>query len=234
MYVVGGVKNIEGLADSEIMSINKEDKTVNPTIPTMHYERWLFGMCSFAGCIFVAGGYNDDDKDGTLDKSEVYSTESCKWIKVSSMNTKRSEFALIYFQSKVWAIGGCSTSDCIDTIESYNLAENKWTTLDTKLLSKRCGHCAVVHNKKIFVIGGFNQVDLSTVEVYSSETNQFSFLSRMSQARASFGCSIFSNNLIVFGGRSKETEVYDIENQVWSKGPNLALSLTHFGYASTN
>ena len=209
----------------------------------MHNRRSQFGMCSVSGCIFVAGGYNDE---GNLDKCEVYNAESCKWVETSSMNTKRCSFALIYFQDEIWALGGFSNESSQDAIETYNIADNRWTTVDTKLLSKRCGHSAVVHNKKFFVIGGVDQGDfdenreLSSVEVYSSVTNQFSFVSPMSRARVNFGCSVFNNKLVVFGGSVSATgitdsvEVYDIENDVWSEGPSLPLPLTGFGYANTD
>ena len=74
------------------------------------------------------------------------------------MNTKKSAFALIYFQKTIRAIGGFSNTTFLDTIETYNLAENIWTTLDIKLLSKQCAHSSVVHNKKFFVIGGVYRV----------------------------------------------------------------------------
>ena len=156
------------------------------------------------------------------------------------MNTKKSAFVLIYFQKTIWAIGGFSNTTFLDTIEAYNLAENIWITLDIKLLSKRRCHSAVVYNQKFFVVGGYYRNALSSVEVYSSETDQFSFVSSMSQARSFFGCNIFNNSLVVFGGCFKTSEitdsveVYDIEKNVWSKGPNLPLPLVAFGCASNN
>ena len=165
----------------------------------MHNKRYQFGMCSFAGCIFVAGGFKE--KDDLLDKCEVYSFESCEWTEISSLNTKKGCFPLIYFQDKVWAIGGLSNGASFDTIETYELSENKWTTIDTKLQSKRSGHSAVVHNNKFFVIGGLGRDGtLSSVEVYSSETNQFSFVSSMNLIRANFGCCIINTSLYVIGG----------------------------------
>ena len=238
MYLVGGIKRRSRLADTEIISISKNDETLIPRIPSMHNRRSSFGMCTFARCIFVAGG--KCNRVESLDKCEFYSTVCGEWIEASSMNTKRSRFALIYFQDKIWAVGGDSNKTYLDTIETYSLADNKWTTLDTKLLSKRCGHSAVVHNKKIFVIGGFYNKPLSSVEVYSSETKQFSFVSQMGQARYHFGYSTINNRLIVFGGYSKETEitdsveVYDNEKQVWSKCSNLPRPIAAFGYATMN
>ena len=236
MYLVAGYNGTH-VADTEIIPIKNNEKTLIPTIPLMHIERSSFETCSFSGCIFVAGGCNNG---GSLDKCEVYSTESGEWIEASGMNTKREAFALIYFQGKIWAIGGFNGNDFLDTIEIYNLADNTWTTVDTKLQTKRCGHRAVVHNKKFFVIGGFYQGKaLTSVEVYSSKTNQFNFVSLMSQARACFGCSIFNNNLIVFGGYLNSTEitdsaeVYDIEKDVWRKVLNLPIPLADFGYSTT-
>ena len=95
----------------------------------------------------------------------------------------------VYFQDKIWAIGGWSSGTHIDSIETYDLSENKWTTIDTKLLAKRSGHSAVVHNNKFFVIGGtYEDLTHSSVEVYSGETSQFSFVKSMNIGRSFFGC----------------------------------------------
>ena len=62
----------------------------------------------------------------------------------------------------------------------------------------------------------------------------------MSQARSHFGCNIFNNRMIVFGGNLNRNEItdfaegYDIERDVWSKSPSLPLPLSGFGYASNN
>ena len=244
MYLIGGYqKSIEDyscLADTEIIPISKKVTRINCSIPSMKNARAIFGMCCFAGCIFVAGGCQ---KEPYLDKCEVYSFKSCKWTQVSSMNAKRCRFALIYFQYKIWAIGGYSNNTHLDTIETFDLAENKWTTINTKLLSKRGGHSAVVHNKKFYVIGGTNNDAevVSSIEVYSSETNQFSFVKSMNFRRSNFGCCILSSKLYVIGGnldsdcnkRTDEVEIYDIAKDVWEKGPSLPLKLAAIGCSST-
>ena len=91
-------------------SENLKDKTVAP--PPMHNKRSAFGMCTFAGCVFVAGG--KIKKIHPLSSCEVYNTMSCEWTEVASMNTKRSSFPLVYFQDKVWAIGGLSNKIVLD------------------------------------------------------------------------------------------------------------------------
>ena len=192
-------------------------------------------MCTFAGCLFVAGGKTENYLPNAT--CEVYNTKSCEWTELASMNTKRSRFPLVYFQNKVWAIGGHSNKNVLDTIETYDVGENRWTTIDKKLLQNRYGHSAVVHNKNLYVIGGYTKGNLviSSIEVYSSETNQFTFVTPMNQARTYFGCSIFNNKIYVIGGKilineySDSVEVYDTENDVWSEGPSLPFPLSFFG-----
>ena len=218
------------------ISKNFKNKTVAP--PPMHNKRSSFGMCSFAGCVFVAGG-----KIKTfhlLSSCEVYSTESCEWTEIANMNTKRNSFPLVYFHDKVWAIGGYSNQNVLDTIETYDIGENRWTTIENKLLQNRYGHSAVVHNKNLYVIGGFTKGNLliSSVEVYSSDTNQFTFVTPMNQARGFFGCSILNNKIYIIGGflnknkYSDSVEMYDTENDVWSGGPSLPIPLAFFGCTS--
>ena len=63
------------------------------------------------------------------------------------MNTKRNSVALIHFQDKVWAMGGVSNGQrSLNTIETYNLGDNEWTPIVTRLLQKRWGHKALVNN----------------------------------------------------------------------------------------
>ena len=178
-----------------------------------------------------------------LDKCEVYSFETREWTEVSSMNTKRVELTLTYFQGKIWAIGGCNYTNLfgtyLETIETFDLAINKWTTSSLKLLTKRCGHSTVAHDKKLFVIGGNSEEHtISSVEVYSSKTNQFSFVAEMNIPRYNFGCCIVNLSLYVIGGclddetYTNNVEIYDFKKNEWREGPSLPLKL--FDFACTN
>ena len=100
-------------------------------------------------------------------------------------------------------------------------------------------HSAVAHNKSIIVVGGHNigpAETFSSVEVYSIETNQFSFVSPMSYSRANFGCCLVNSKVYVISGYldlidEKVTymvEVYDIVKDVWHEGPSLPFLLNDF------
>ena len=240
MYLIGGF-NYRELVDTETVPLGKQVPTHK--FPSMHNKRRSFGMCCFAECVFVGGGHQLDFK--SLNKCEVYSFESRKWTEVSSMNTRRCQFTLTYFQGKVWAVGGFDVTNNVETwydsIETFNLATNKWTTSDLKLITERCGHSTVAHREKLFVIGGENYPDyVSSVEVYSSVTNEITCVAPMNIARFRFGCCLVNSKVYAIGGRkdwnktntyytfADEVEVYDIEKNEWRKGPSLPFKLSDF------
>ena len=207
----------------------------------MHNKRSSFGICSLAECVFVGGGYQKEC--GSLDKCEMYSFETCEWTETSRMNNKRVNFTLTYFQGEIWAIGGYNSlygSDTwLDTIEKFDIIQNKWTTSHLKLLTKRCGHSTVAYDQKLFVIGGGSERHvISSVEVYSSKTNQFSFVAEMNIPRYNFGCCIVNLSLYVIGGclddetYTNKVEIYDFKKNEWREGPSLPLKL--FDFACTN
>ena len=243
MYLIGGFDEScrDESAENEVVSLNEEVAT--KTFPIMHNKRLSFGMCSVAECVFVGGGFQKIFKE--LDKCEVYSFETREWTEVSSMNTKRVELTLTYFQGKIWAIGGYNrlndTNTWLDTIETFDLAQNKWTVSHLRLLTKRCGHSTVAYDKKLFVVGGESkQHTIPSVEVYSSITSQFSFVSEMKIPRYNFGCCIVNSSFYVIGGSlnhessTNEVEIYDPEKNEWKRGPSLPFNLFKFSCANSS
>ena len=240
LYFIGG-HNGSGYVESaknEIVSLS--DELAAKTFPFMHNKRLSFGMCSLAECVFVGGGYQNPSE--ALDKCEVYSFETREWTEVSSMNTKRSECTLTYFQGKIWAIGGFNDVDkWLDTIETFDITQNRWTTSNLRLLTERAGHGTVAYDKKLFVVGGgYEESIFSSVEVYSSETNQFSFVASMNIPRCNFGCCVVNSSLYAMGGSSldydaptDEVEMYDVEENKWRRGPSLPLKLADFACSET-
>ena len=234
LHLVGGRKTS---VTNEYILINQKNSSNFLEFSPMLEKRCFFGMCSFGDCVIVAGGGTDTD---VLKSCEIFTPEAGKWLKIADMNVKRYYFTLTYFQQKVWAIGGCDKkfrSKSFDTIETYNFVEDKWSIIDIRLLKKRKGHSAVAYNDKLFVIGGHNENEgtLSSVEVYSSVTNQFSFVSAMKIPRSLFGCCLLDSKIYATGGitsiidkrtaHTDEVEIYDIKYDIWIKGPKLPLAM---------
>ena len=237
LHLFGGSRNGETSATIESISINHGSPSECFDFTPMLEERCFFGMCSVGECFIVAGGGCDNS---VLKSCEIFTPQAGKWLKIADMNTKRFCFTLTYFQQKVWAIGGCDkkfNGKSFDTIETYNFADDKWSIIDVKLLVNRKGHSAIAYNDSLFVIGGQNKNEgpLSSVEVYSHVTKQFSFVSAMKIPRSLFGCCLLDSNIYATGGMSSikdsrrsftdEVEIYDIKSDVWMKGPKLPLAI---------
>nr|CAB3259720.1 kelch-like protein 2 [Phallusia mammillata] len=63
----------------------------------------------------------------------------------------------------------------MSTVEQYIPEANKWEQLLPQLQVARCFSCSCVLDNKIFVIGGTNNGNmLSSVEIWSAETNAWS------------------------------------------------------------
>ena len=115
--VVRSQENNSYLAETEVIPISENQNKQAASISPMLDKRLSFGMCSYLDCFFVTGGYYN--RYEILDKCELYSFESRKWYEIGSMNTKKCEFSLVYFQNEVRAVGGYNHSNrtVVDTIE---------------------------------------------------------------------------------------------------------------------
>jgi influenza virus NS1A-binding protein len=71
----------------------------------------------------------------------------------------------------IYAIGGYNGKDYISTVERYNITENTWESI-CDLNSSKCTMSAVVSPdfQSLFVIGGFNGVQLNEIEQYDPLT----------------------------------------------------------------
>ena len=62
-------------------------------------------------------------------------------------------------------LGGYNRSDCLDSIERYDLKENRWTFLSLPLTRRRGRVSATILNDQIYVCGGSDgQKELNTGE----------------------------------------------------------------------
>ncbi|MCE3050922.1 hypothetical protein HAX54_048520 [Datura stramonium] len=116
--------------------------------------------------IILAGGY---DGDSWLSALDSYSPSNDVLKSLKPMSSVRSCFAIANLSGELYVFGGLSESMWYDTVESYNLADNKWTAHPR--LNKRNGNLSGATLKdKIFAIGGGNGiVSFSEVEMYDPQ-----------------------------------------------------------------
>ena len=60
LYLIGGYNGSDYVDSAENETISLNEELATKTFPFMHNKRLSFGMCSFAECVFVGGGYQED------------------------------------------------------------------------------------------------------------------------------------------------------------------------------
>jgi N-acetylneuraminic acid mutarotase len=135
--------------------------------------------------IYAIGGYGGSANASCLSTVERYDPLSNKWELVAPMNEGRRALAAVAMPDGIYAIGGYNGKDYIDSVERYDLMTNRWS-LVTKLTSPKCTMSALAAPdfQSIYVLGGFNGVQLNEIEKYDLNLQEFvPFGPSMSQKR---------------------------------------------------
>jgi len=199
-------------------------------VSEVDFDKKRFGMCQFGkDKLIVAGGMNGE---GEYSKScHMYCTTTKRWQQIADLQRPTPDLALVWYDNKVLATGG-RFGDHFETnlIFKFDPDEGIWTSwfecLDGKerkmmMRYKRFGHSAVVAHDKLYIVGGIghDRECQDSVEMYSKETQRFTFVRRMINPRAFFGCCAIDDAIFVFGGRGiqlgdGDLAIIEIENGV--------------------
>ncbi|XP_077287996.1 kelch-like protein 25 [Arctopsyche grandis] len=130
--------------------------------------------------------------------------------------------------SNVYAIGGLSDKECLSSVERWSSRTKSWDTEVAPLLKAVYWHSAAIIGKNIYVTGGNTKTDggkesIDTVQVYSVESNSWSYGAVMKQKRRKHSSIAIKGKLFVCGGYSQQTtsplntvESYDPDTNEWT------------------
>ena len=229
IYLVGTYDVHRGGGYYEMLSsVYIVDNNSYTTASAMKTPRSGFGMCGFGDrYLLIAGGITNDDlrnKYREVSRCEIYDSFTDKWEQTSDMMMKRASFPLVYFNGNIVAIGGSNADyGVLDSIESYNVRSKRWTTWSAKLLDKLTGHSATAVDDKLYVFGGLRRYDrCATVEMYSTESGQFTYVKPMPVYMSEISCCKMSSCIYLLGevsGSSSdelEVHIYNTELDDWT------------------
>ncbi|XP_077294182.1 kelch-like protein 7 [Arctopsyche grandis] len=111
----------------------------------------------------------------------------------------------------IYAIGG-SDNDILYSVERWNSKTGDWQIIAPLLLAVY-HHSASVVNDKIYVTGGLTrqnakQMSSNKVQMYSVETNSWTYRAQMIQGREDHSSVEFKGLLFVAGGYIRQTSIY--------------------------
>jgi len=161
--------------------------------------------------IYVAGGRNGV----FLAVNEIYDTVLNTWTTGAPMPTPDWGVGAVV-RGELYAIGSGGE------VQKYNPVTNKWKTKGlAPMPTVRDSLAAAVYQGKIYVIGGFAGIRLTTVESYDPASNTWTELAPMLVGKSLPVVGKLGSGMIVAAGGftnngvTGDTEVYDIATNSW-------------------
>ena len=158
--------------------------------------------------VVVAGGYN---RGGNLNSVEMFSLSTRTWTPLQPMKECRSRASSVVYNNQVVVTGGLGNNGPIKSMErlSTNVVHAEqsitWEKLTAELPRLLMGHCSVVNNGRLIVIGGYHInkcaysdsiTEVSLVPPYTTK-----LLATMPLRRCYHGVAIFGDKIVIVGGR---------------------------------
>eukprot|EP01083_Nonionella_stella_P068820 183011_1 len=200
---------------SSLLKINTETYAVTDPGIKIPVDPERYGcLVAIPNFLIIIGG-------GTyvLDEAQIYNLATSQWLTgVPSLATARRMAACVAVNDKVYIIGGYhyrgSTYNYydIDTIESLDIstlpttAGLSWTTLSSKLASRRVAPRAVVHGTDIYVVGGAESGPKADVNVIDTINGSCEVRDTLAIAVYDAVCIIVDDVLYAFGGRTGQSD----------------------------
>jgi N-acetylneuraminic acid mutarotase len=134
----------------------------------------------------------------------------------------------------LYVIGGESSTGVLSDLQRYDPVTDTWTTL-MSMTNARAGAAAAVIDDSIFVIGGRQSTGgpcsggpyLNSVEKYNIDTNTWSTVAPLLNARSDLAAVPHGGKIFVFGGCTgtasapsvtNEVDIYNPQTNTWTTG----------------
>ena len=158
--------------------------------------------------VVIAGGENEE---GALNSVEMFSLTNETWTPLKKMKKCRQEGSSVVHNNHIFVSGGNAGGlNWIKSLEKLSLNAVQvnlsvaWENVPFQLPAGLSGHCNVVYNGRLIIIGGWDGdkrnysnsiTEISLVPPYTSK-----LLAIMPQKRGYHGVAIFGDKILIVGG----------------------------------
>jgi hypothetical protein len=203
--------------------------------------------CAYASVphgIIACGGFLDDTMKVVANDAVLIDVSRSTPMLLPKLNIARASHSLVVVDASTptrlhwiaYAVGGFDGSAKCAVVERYVLGENRWEIMQS-MSAPRSGHCAVAHNRTVYVFGGRSGYRVTnTGEFMHVQTDTWAQTKPMRVPRASFGCVSLNPYIIVAGGWNgtewvASVEAYDPRIDVWRDVAALPFPKSMLGLA---
>ena len=215
VYVKGNIYVFGGSNDNVHMvkSVDKYSLTSKTwsQVAKMNDYRIYFCLSAFLNKTFIIGG----TKNGGISNSCLqFDTEDNSWKKIATINEARSSAACAVFKERIVVSGGWSNNgDILNSVESYDVIPNRWSTMPNMNFGK-CDHSLVGVKNKLYVISHRQY----NCEVFDNMCNKFITI-KSPEINWYFISGVYSikNKIFAIIDRSSIIISYDTNKNEWSE-----------------
>ena len=140
------------------------------------------------------------------------------WQTIPPMRAERGHFESASVDNKVYAIGGKGDTT---TMEVFDPKVDSWKDCRSKSQVQGChSHAVATSNREIYVfsVDGF-------CEKYNPATDTWTTIAALNDATGNAylrGSAVMNDKIYLVGGENcAETDLHDVEKNMWSKGPPM-------------
>jgi len=216
------------------INANNNWQNVSTANGSKSQSRHEAGAVAYQNRLYLMGGRG-------IRQVNRYNPTSNSWENLGSPDFELSHFQPVELGGKIYVLGSldcCFPSETvIANIQIFNPANKKWTTGAALPQNRRRGSAGVVvHNNKIYIVGGStNGHDGGMVnwfDEYNPANNQWKTLPNAPSKRDHFSAAIVGSKLVAAGGRQTDhpatfanlvanVDVYDFSTGKWTAGVNI-------------
>jgi len=155
---------------------------------SMTQPRYAPGVVELGGRLCAMGGWNFDD--GALNTVEITDVTNT-WSSAPSMNKRRSGPGAATLGGKIYVAGGNDGLN-LRSVEMFDPSENVWRFVSSMRVGRWKPALVNGGDGKLYVMGGWDDDinDLSSVEVYSPETDTWTDVASMESCAGGVGAGV--------------------------------------------
>lgn len=214
IYVIGGSYDIN--LDNE--DVHPFGFKYNPlttewsTIKPMNFDRCRFSLNVLEDSLIAVGGHSEgivqrlDEQAGNVASVEKYNPKSDEWTMLTPMPEYRSRHAGSSYKNKLFISGGIDQwGNVLDSFFQFDSSTEAWTKICQ--ITPRADHVMLRVEKKIFLCGGWEEVDgqrrlISAIECIDvgNENGEISVITNIPTPRFHAGITVINNKIYIVGG----------------------------------
>lgn len=229
IYVIGGYvgSNVSGTSEFYVYDTETNKWSQLANIPA---ARTLQGMAQLDGKIYVFGGLSSGSS--YHNNTYCYDIATNKWSEKAKLPCNLNRGQAFTREGKIYVLCQHNGSSFVGNFYTYDPISDEFNALADNPSSRYVSPVAYVGDK-LYVMGGYNSKQLSTVYEYTFSTNTWKQLKDMTYHIRDTRALGWLDKIYIPGG-ADATEltntmlVYDITNDSWNKGePRLPKGRIH-------